>query len=264
MYQDILLSVEARVATITLNRPQVSNALSKASYGEIQDAVSACEQDEQVGCIVITGAGKHFSAGGDIASFKRLIESGAYLSEDSIRAAAGMSSGIRRCCKPVVAMINGVATGAGLSVALACDFRIGTPSSKLIMAFIKMGLSGDTGSILLLHKLVGAGTAAEMIMTGAPVGGEQAHRLGLFSRLAEEGQLEAETYAFARTLANGPLFALKKQKELINAFFYSELDAFTEAETKAMAACSRTKDFEEAVNAFSEKRTPQFTGQSPR
>ena len=260
MYRDILIDIQKKVATIRIDRPAVSNALAKTTYGEIKDAVQELEHDDQVGCIVLTGVGKNFSAGGDIVRFKQLIEEKVYLNEEDIDRAAEMSKAIRLCSKPVIAMINGVATGAGLSVALACDFRTGTPKSKLIMAFIKMGLSGDTGSIFFLNKLLGVGRASELIMTGRPVSGEEAYQLGLINRLAKEGELEAETYYFAEDLANSPLFAIARQKELINRFFYQDLDVFTQSETKAMAACSRTRDFEEAVNAFLEKRTPHFLG----
>jgi len=260
MYKDILLAVDERVATITINRPQVSNALSKNSYFEILNAIERCESDERAGAVVITGAGRNFSAGGDISSFKKLIDSGTYLQQESIIQAGYMSRKIRLCSKPVIAMINGVATGAGLSIALACDFRIAAPSSKLIMGFIRIGLSGDTGSIYFLNKLVGSAKAAELIMTGTPISGEGSLQIGLVTKLAKEGALQEETYAFARNLANGPLVALKKQKELINKYFYAELDAFSKDEAEAMAVCSRTADFAEAVNAFLDKRPPKFTG----
>lgn len=260
MYEDILISVKDRVGTIRLNRPAVSNALAKGTYGEIRDAVQSLEQDDGVGCIVLTGEGKNFSAGGDIVRFKQLIETKAYLNEADIARAAGMSRAIRLCSKPVVAMINGFATGSGLSAALACDFRVGTPKSKLVMGFIRMGLSGDTGGIYFLHKLLGASRAAELIMTGRPVDGEEAYQLGLLNWLAEEDALEEDTYRFAKGLADAPLFAIARQKELINRYFYGDLDQFTETETRSMAACSRTRDFEEAVNAFLEKRPPHFSG----
>lgn len=260
MFHDILLSSENKVATISINRPEVSNALAKTTYAEIKNAIDQCQRDDGIGCIVITGKGKNFSAGGDIVRFKELIDKQIYLQEEAIDEAAEMSSAIRLCPKPTIAMINGVATGAGLSIALACDFRTGTAKSKLIMAFIKMGLSGDTGSIFFLNKLLGVARATELILTGKPLSGKDAYTFGLLNRLTEEETLVEETCQLAESLANAPLYAIRRQKELINTFFYQDLPAFTALETEAMAACSRTHDFEEAVNAFLEKRTPHFTG----
>ena len=260
MYKDISLVIEERVLTISIERPTVSNALAKDTYDEIRRPVACAQDDGSVGCIVITGVGKNFSAGGDIARFKQLIDSKTYLQETDIRKAAEMSAAIRHSAKPVIAMVNGTAAGAGLSLALACDMRTGTCKSKLVMAFVKMGLSGDTGCIFFLNKLIGAGRAAELMMTGRPVGGEEAYRLGLLNVLAEEDKLAEETYCLARGLAASPLYAIARQKELVNTYFYGDLDAFAMPEARYMAGCSRTHDFEEAVNAFLEKRRPSFTG----
>ena len=222
-YQYILVTVENRIATVTLNRPEYSNAFAKESYTEIADAMEVLGARKDVGVIVITGAGKHFSAGGDIKRFKMLIDSGEYLDADNIAAAGNMSLAIRECPKPVIAMINGVATGAGLSCALACDFRIVSPSSKMIMAFVNMGLCGDTGSIYNLIRLIGPDRAELMMMTGEACRGEDCVRIGLATVLAEEGKL-----------------------------------AETKDEGKEIAAASRQADFTEAVNAFLEKRAPEY------
>lgn len=155
-YKTILIDVKDRVATVTINRPELSNAFAPETYGEIGDAAASLGDRPDVGAIVITGAGKHFSAGGDIKRFKYLIDQKLYLDADSVaKVGRQMVSGIRRCPKPVIAMINGVATGAGLSCALACDFRVVDPRSKMIMGFINMGLSGDNGSIYNLVRLIG-------------------------------------------------------------------------------------------------------------
>jgi 2-(1,2-epoxy-1,2-dihydrophenyl)acetyl-CoA isomerase len=259
-YQEILVKVEDKAATITLNRPQFGNAFAFASYGEVMDAVSKLGEDEAVGAIIITGAGKHFSAGGDINRFKELIETKVFMLPENVATAGKMAAAVRRCPKPVVAMINGAAAGAGCSLALACDFRVVTPKSKFVMAFVNMGLSGDTGGMYYLQKLTGTGKTLEMLMTGAPVGGEEAVRVGLATKLVGEEEFVAETYAFARQLANKPLFALRRQKELLNAFFYGDLEQYTEKEVEYMVDCSRSSDFAEAVYAFLEKRPPRFTG----
>lgn len=258
MYSTILVNVEDRVGTITINREEYLNALARETYGEIRNAVKELDDRKDVGAIVITGKGKHFSAGGDIKRFKTLIETKEYLSQDGIYYAGQMTKAMKQCGKPIVAMINGVATGAGFSIALGADYRIVTPSSKLIMGFIKIGLPGDTGSIYLLSKLIGIEKASYMMMTGEPVKGEDAVQMGLATRLVEDGKLEEETYAFAKMLANMPTKAIARQKALQYNYFYRDLDCFYYDEALQMAVSSREGDFENAVNAFIEKKMPEF------
>lgn len=257
-YQYILVSVENRIATVTLNRPEYSNAFARESYSEIAAAMEDLGGRKDVGVILITGAGKHFSAGGDIKRFKALIDSEEYLDADSIAAAGNMAIAIRSCPKPVIAMINGVATGAGLSCALACDFRIVSPSSKMIMAFVNMGLCGDTGSIYNLVRLVGPDKAELMMMTGDAVRGEDCVKMGLATVLAEEGKLSETAYELAAKLAGKSSTAHGGQKRLIKKYFYNALVEFAKDEGKEIAAASRQADFSEAVNAFLEKRVPEY------
>ncbi len=259
-YKQILLDVKDKIATITLNRPQFGNALARDSYGEIRSAVETCEKDEGVRAIVIRSTGKHFSAGGDIHRFKQLIDSKEYLNEDNIMYAGRMTTAIRRCEKPVIAMVQGIATGAGCSLAVACDFRVATPGTKFIMGFVRLGLTGDTGSMYFLYKLLGVAKASEMLMLGDPVNGEDAFRMGLVSRLVGDDQLEAETYALARRLADSPTQSIRLQKRALMEFFYQDLDAYSVRESEYLAQTSRTADFEEAVNAFLGKRPPVFSG----
>lgn len=261
MSNDVLFAVRDKIATITFNRANVGNAFSKDSYQLIKDYVEQCYDDKNVGAIVLTGKGKHFSAGGDINRFKKLIETGEYLQQENISRAGSMAATVRKCPKPTIAMINGAAAGAGCSIALACDFRIVTHQSKLVMAFIKMGLSGDTGGLYYLQKLVGIAKTTELMMLGNIVGGEEAYRIGLATKLVDNESLSEETYKLAAVLANSPLVAIRKQKQLIEDFFFNDLDAYTLKEVEYMVECSRTKDFEEAVDAFLEKRTPNFRGE---
>lgn len=259
-YTEIIVKIEERVATVTFNRPQLGNAFSLESYSEIADVMQVLGKDENVGAVVLTGEGKHFSAGGDIKRFKELIETKQYIAAQNVNKAGEMGLAIRRCPKPVIAMINGAAAGAGCSVALACDFRFVSPKSKMIMSFVNIGLSGDTGGMYYLQRLVGSGKTIEMMMSGAAVGGEEAVALGLATRLAAAEELEAETYAFAKEMAAKPLVALRHQKELLNEFFYANMEAYTAKEVEYMVDCSRSNDFAEAVDAFLEKRAPKFTG----
>lgn len=260
-YQYILVSVENRIATVTLNRPEFSNAFARESYAEIAEAMEILGTQKDVGVIVITGAGKHFSAGGDINRFKRLIDSGEYLDAANVAAAGTMSVAIRNCPKPVIAMINGVATGAGLSCALACDFRIVSPSSKMIMAFVNMGLCGDTGSIYNLVRLLGPDKAELLMMTGDPCRGEDCVHMGLATVLAEEGKLAETTYGLAAKLAAKSSTAHGGQKRLIRKYFYGGLADFARDEGREIAAASRQADFMEAVNAFLERRAPEYNKQ---
>jgi 2-(1,2-epoxy-1,2-dihydrophenyl)acetyl-CoA isomerase len=260
MFDTVLYEVKDNIATITFNRPEKGNAFIKESYSEVRDAIEAASVDSSVRAIVLTGAGKHFSAGGDINRFKTLIQSGEYLQEENISAAGQMASAIRFCPKPVIAMINGAAAAAGCSLAMACDFRVVTPKSKLSMAFIKLGLSGDTGGMYYLQKLVGIAKTTQLMMMGDVVAGEEALKLGLATVLAEEGKLEEATYELAAKLAASATFAITRQKQLMNEIFYADLAGYSAKESFFMAECSRTADFAESVDAFLEKRQPKFIG----
>jgi len=260
MYQFLILSVQDRLATVTLNRAENGNAVTPDVYREIKMVIEAYAADSDVGAIVLTGSGKHFSSGGDIKNFRRLIDEKIYINPDNIRLAGATAAAIRRCPKPVVALVNGAAAGAGCSIALACDFRYVAPSSKFILSFIKLGLPGDTGGMYFLQQIVGTAKATELAMTGLPVDGTQAVAVGLATKLVSEEKLQEETYQFAHMLAQSPTLALAKQKELLNRFFYSELESFSELEAESMAVCSKSEDFDEAVTAFLEKRQPIFKG----
>lgn len=259
MYTYIEFSSKDRVATISVNRPDFSNALNVDTMSEIADAVRSADADLSVGAVVITGKGKHFSAGGDIKRFKMLIDTGTYLEAASIAKADEMASTIRNCSKPVIAMVNGVATGAGLSMALACDFRIVASNSKMSMGFVNMGLPGDTGAIFMLMRLLGPSSAYRLMMLGEMISGEEAVRLGLATMVTEDGRLEEETYEFASRLAAKSAVALAAQKRLINKYFYGDkLETFYKDEQREMVEASHLPDFAEATNAFLEKRKPEF------
>ncbi|WP_186565128.1 enoyl-CoA hydratase/isomerase family protein [Lawsonibacter celer] len=260
MYTTILTKVEDKIATITINRPEQSNAFAQETYIEVRDALLAFGKDQDVGAIVITGTGKNFSAGGNIANMKKYIDDKTYMSERGPMLTGMMSVACRRCPKPVIAMVNGAAAGAGAGLALACDFRIVSPRSKLIMAFINLGLPGDTAGMYHVGKLVGTAKAMEMMMLGEPIGGEQAYGWGLATRLAADDTLEEETYQFAKKIAHRATYGFAKQKMMMNKYFYPELDAFIVDETAGMCECSRTEDHAEAVHAFLEKRAPVFKG----
>ena len=260
MYQYIFIEEKDSVATITLNRPEAGNAFALESYLEVKCALEKLSRDENIRVVVITGAGKHFSAGGDIRRFKANIEKGDIIRPENVVRAGAMTDAVMRCAKPVVAMVNGAAIGAGCALALACDFRVVTPKSKLGLAFVNMGCSGDTGALYLLSRLVGTGKVRELMMLGQPVAGEDAVKFGLASRLAQGQTLQAETDQLVKELLSKPTAAIARQKRLLYEFFYRDYLLFNLREGDYMAECSLTQDHAEAVNAFLEKRTPQFIG----
>ena len=259
--ENIRFSVDEKgIATVTLDRPEALNALTWDMEKELADVFEYCSFAEEVRVVVLTGAGKHFCAGGDIKAFKRRIDAGEALPDTGVRYIATAARNIRRCNKPVIAMINGAASGAGSALAFASDFRVGDPKTKIGAGFTSMGFSGDTNGVYNLTRIVGTARASEFYMLAQTLTGEEAFRIGILNRLAEEGKLAEETAALAEQLANSPTRAIAYQKKMINFTNYPDLELVQEFEMNFMPACSRTADHAEAVNAFLEKRAPQFTG----
>lgn len=264
MYDDfksIIVKVEDRVGTIMFNRPKVGNAIDTGTVQETIECIERMGQDDNIGCIVTTGVGRFYSAGGDIVGFKEKLDSGENAtSYESVITVGLFGRAPKLCPKPVIAMVNGAAAGAGASFALGCDFRFMTPKSQIKMAFIGLGFPGDTGGAYFLERLVGAGKALEMMMLGEPMYGEEAARLNVARLVQEEEKLEEETYKFAKRLANGPLMGYKFQKKLFMEVFYNDIDKVNALEALGMSTCAKSQDLRIAVEAFLEKRQPKFTG----
>lgn len=259
----VLIKKENHIATIVFNQPKTGNALDVDCYRAIMAAVKECDADDDVRVIVFTGAGKHFCSGGNIAWFKQMIDTDTILNADDVVFSSELSYAIRTSPKPTIAMVNHAAFGAGCSIACACDFRIVTASTQFCMAFINVGLSGDTAGQFYLTKLVGIPLATEMMLTGKVVGGEEAKAVGLATQLVEEDQLEEATYKFAKKLSRGPRLAYKRQKELFNHCLYGHgnfIEDYGKEEAEYMAETMHSADFAEAVSAFLEKRRPEFQG----
>ncbi len=261
MYRYILVDKRDQVGTVTLNRPEVGNAFALESYLEVRQALEQLGRDKEVRAVVLTGAGKHFSAGGDIGRFKQMIENKTGMEPQNVVNAGAMSDAVMRCPKPVVAMVNGAAMGAGCSLALSCDFRVMTSKSKLGMAFVNMGFSGDTGAIYLLSRMVGMSKTRELMTFGQPILGSEALELGLTTRLAPDGGLEETARELVRQLLDKPTGAIARQKRLYYEFFYRDFLQFNLREADYMCQCTQSRDHCEAVYAFLEKRKPVFTGE---
>lgn len=260
MEEIVLAKIEDGIGTITLNRQEVGNAFSVDSYDMVAAYVKKMSDDPAVRVVILTGAGRFFSAGGDIVEFKGMIEDETFITEEAVLKAGAMARSVRECEKPVIAMVNGAAAGAGASLALACDFRVMTPKSKIVMSFINMGFPGDTGAIMMMNAYLGLARATEYMALATPLGGEKCLELGLCNRLAAEGELEAETMQLAQQLASIPTKGFACQKKIYLDIILSQQPEFTQYEAKYMRACSMSNDHKEAVYAFLEKRKPNFTG----
>ncbi len=259
--ENIAFSVDERgIATVALNREEALNALTWDMEQELANVFNYCSTAEEVRVVVLTGAGKHFCAGGDIKAFKKRIDAGEALPQTGVRYVGAAAKAIRFCNKPVIAKINGAATGAGSAFTFACDFRVGDVKTKIGAGFTGMGFSGDTNGVYTLSKLIGPMRATEFYMLAQTLTAEEAFQLGILNRLAEEGKLDEEVDKLAAKLANSPTTAFTFQKKMINLINYTDMDLQTEFEANFMPACSKTADHAEAVNAFLEKRAPKFTG----
>ena len=258
MYENILYQTADGVATITLNRPQVHNALSPGLIQDITQAVGNAQADASVRVVVLTGAGdKAFCSGADL---KAGMQGGMSLG-DSLRANYNpMILAIRAIPKPVVCRMNGLAAGAGCSLALACDVVIASDDAYLCQIFINIGLMPDAGSSYFLPHLVGARLAFELASTGRRVYGPEAERIGLINRSVPPHQLD---YALAETLSyykNAPTQAIGRMKSVLNDAFGLSLAEILEREAENQDELGRTSDAAEGITAFLQKRTATYKG----
>lgn len=249
---------ENGIAILTFCRPEAGNAFPIEGFQQVTEELEQCSREEGVRVVLLTGSGKHFSVGGDI----REMRTHGYISCENARATGRMSGAAKRCAKPVVAVINGTAAGAGCGLALACDFRIMAPSSALATGFIHLGLSGDTGCLYHLTYLVGLGKAMELMMLGTILKGEKAAQFGLATEIVSEENLLEAGRRFAVRLANMPAEGLALQKKLIYQHFYRDYEEYCELEARLFDRAGHTADHLEAVAAFLEKRRPVFGGTS--
>ncbi len=262
------------VALITLNRPDSLNAMGGQLMPLLATHLADCASDESVRCLVLTGAGRAFCAGGDVKGMAagRDVLPGA---DDERSPAAEFARGVktlrdsqRRTSyvlhtmpKPTIAMVNGHAVGAGLSLALACDLRVASDQAKLGTVFRNVGFSGDFGGSYFLPRLVGMERARQLYFTGEILIAEDALKIGMVSRVVPHDKLEEETMALAAQLASGPTLAYARMKENLNRSASSDLLTLLDQEALNMRLSATTSDHREAAKAFVEKRSPTFAGE---
>jgi enoyl-CoA hydratase/carnithine racemase len=255
-------SVEGKVATVALNRPERKNPLTFQSYGELRDTFRDLVYCPDIKAVVLTGEGGNFCSGGDVHEIiGPLVETEMPGLLEFTRMTGDVVKAMRAMPQPIVAAIDGICAGAGTMLACGSDLRYGTARSKVAFLFVRVGLAGaDMGACSLLPRIVGLGRASELLFTGRSMTGEEAERMGFYNALAEPQDVLARAKEMARSLADGPTFAHAMTKKMILHEWNMGLDQAIEAEAQAQAICMQTKDFERAYRAFAAKKTPKFEG----
>jgi len=259
-------SVEGKVATVTLNRPERKNPLTFESYAELRDTFRNLVYAGDVKAVVITGAGGNFCSGGDVHEIiGPLVKM--YREDDMAgllnftRMTGDLVKAMRACPQPIIAAIDGICAGAGAILAMASDMRYGTAGAKVAFLFNRVGLAGaDMGACAILPRIIGQGRASELLYTGRSLGGEEGERWGFFNRLCAPDAVLAEAQKLAASIADGPTFANGITKKCLHQEWNMGVDESIEAEAQAQAICMQTKDYERAYEAFVAKRRPVFEG----
>ncbi len=257
----ILTSVADKVATLTFNRPNKLNALSRDLIVQSIDCLKRWGRDPDVGAIVVTGAGRAFCAGGDVSTMAG--EGGDQTLEqriDGLREAQELSHLLYNSPKVTIAAVNGHAMGAGLGVCLACDLRVASEQAKFGTAYAKVGFGGDFGTTWLLTHYAGAPKAKELFFTSEIIDAAEAHRLGLVNRVVAHDSLASEVSELASRIAHGPLTSFRYMKANVNLAATTDFHALLDREAETHLRCGMTEDHQEGVRAFLEKRQPNFAG----
>ena len=263
--EPVKFTTSGGVGIITLDRPESRNALTPGMIGEIGRAVEACASPN-VRAVLLTGAGGAFCAGADVKQLADTLEQGGPTAiADYIRELADALHNqvvlpMHRLPKPVVAAVNGAAAGAGFSLTLAADLRIAAQSARFLMAYANIGAPADGGSTWLLPRLLGTGRAMELYLASQPIGAPRALELGLVSQVCPDEELERHALETATRLAQGPTVAYGRVKELYGRSWDSTLESQLDAETEAFAKTALTRDFQEGIKAFADRRQPWFQG----
>jgi 2-(1,2-epoxy-1,2-dihydrophenyl)acetyl-CoA isomerase len=264
MSEELLLSVENGVAVLTMSRPERLNALTRTMLSGLQTHLAALAEDTSVGCVVLTGNGRAFCSGGDVKVQAEIAGKSPLTPEqrsDQLRASMEASRLLHEMPKPTIAMLNGVAAGAGMSLALACDLRIAGQSARMTTAFAKVGLSGDYGGTYFLSRIIGPAKARELYLTADILDSSRLLALGMVSQVVADSALVTETMKIAANFANGPRVAYRYIKRNMKIAEEGTLAEALDSEAYGMLRTRESADHAEAARAFVEKRWPTFTGQ---
>ena len=260
-YETILFEADSGVATVTLNRPEAANGMNAALIKELSDASIRCDEDRAIRAVVITGAGRFFSAGGDVKSFAAAGDDVGVLIKELTMYLHAAIARFAKMDAPVIAAVNGVAAGAGFSLAAACDLAVAAKSAMFLSAYTAAGLTPDGSSTYFLPRLVGMRRATELMLTNRRLSADEALEWGLINEVVADDEAVARAHEIAAELATGPTATYGAVKRLLQASASSALETQMEFEARTIAGIARSSDGREGITAFNEKRPPEYTGE---
>ena len=257
-YETIIFEINDGIATLTLNRPEVFNAFNEQQSADVIDALKSCEKDKNIRVLILTGNGKAFCSGQDL---KSIAGSKRSLSESLYKRYNPMIRAMRNLPIPIICKLNGVAAGAGCSMALASDLIIASENASLIEVFINVGLVLDSGSSYFLPRLVGSARAFELATMGTKVSAQQAYDWGMINKVVKADDLDMEVKKVAEYYQTAPTKAIALIKKMLNKSFHSDLETMLEYEAYCQEIAGKTDDYKEGVAAFIDKRKAKYIGQ---
>ena len=260
-YTTIDFAVKNSIARITLNRPEANNSINLELARDLMYAAMSCSEDTTVRAVIITGAGKVFCPGGDVKTFASQGKNLPYYLRDVTTHLHAAVSKLARLDSPVIAAVNGVAAGAGMGLVCASDFALAAESARFTMAYTRIGLAPDGGSTYYLTRLVGFRKALDLILTNRQLSAKEALEMGIVNQVVPDSDLVKQAEALATQIASGATRAYGASKRLIHSAWTETLETQMEMESQALCSLAHTKDAQEAIAAFVEKRAPKLKGQ---
>lgn len=259
-YTMLLVEKKEQIGTITFNRPEKLNALNEQAFNEFIEALSDMDRDSEISVVVITGAGRAFSAGLDLDEARSGPRESALQVVPIQGSVAWIPHIMRNMKQPIIASINGPAVGAGFTIALACDIRIASEEAQMSAPFVRVGLIPELGSTYYLPRLIGVAKACELVFTGKMIGAKEAKEIGLVNEVVAKDELEAATYKMATEIAQAAPIPLQLAKKALYQGLDSDLVTQIQFEQLGQSTCFKSEDFREGIKAFLEKRKPLFKG----